>query len=79
MAKDSHPVLLALARWERKGLLDGPSVQTLTEEVEEELRGESSRWSQYLLAATGGAVLMIAGGGLSGLGLAGDGIRRPVH
>jgi hypothetical protein len=30
--------------------------------VEEEIQGETRRWSQYALAATGGAVLLIAGG-----------------
>ncbi len=30
--------------------------------MEAELQGEGRRWSQYLLAATGGAVLIVAGG-----------------
>ncbi len=62
MARSSHPILQALSRWEGKGLLDRELAETLREEVEEEVRGESRRWSQYLLAATGGAVLIVAGG-----------------
>jgi hypothetical protein len=62
MARRSHPVFQALSRWERKDLLDRELAEALREEVEEEIRGESRRWSQYLLAATGGAVLIVAGG-----------------
>ncbi len=60
MARSSHPVLRALRRWEKKGLLDSGSAALLKEEFEEEIRGESGRWSQYLLATTGGAVLVVA-------------------
>jgi len=62
MARISHPVLRALSRWEKKGLLQGELAEALRNELEEEVRGESRRWSQYLLAATGGAVLLVAGG-----------------
>ena len=62
MARTSHPVLRALIRWEQKGLLRSETVAELREEVEEEFGGESRRWAQYLLAATGGAVLIVAGG-----------------
>jgi hypothetical protein len=61
MARTSSPLLRALDRWERKGLLTLEVAETLREEVEEELQGESSRWAQFALAATGGAVLLIAG------------------
>ncbi len=62
MAKVSHSLLRALRRWEDKGLLDREKAQVLRDEVEAELQGEGRRWSQYLLAATGGAVLIVAGG-----------------
>jgi hypothetical protein len=61
MDKTSHPVLRAVGRWEEKGLLDPKVAQLLREEVEEKVQGEGRRWSQYLLAATGGAVLIVAG------------------
>jgi hypothetical protein len=60
MARSSHPVLRALRRWEGKGLLDSGLAARLREEYEGELQGESQRWSQYLLATTGGAVLVVA-------------------
>jgi hypothetical protein len=60
MARSSHPVLRALRRWEGKGLLDTGVAAVLREEFEEEIRGESRKWSQYLLATTGGAVLVVA-------------------
>ncbi len=62
MSRSSHVVLQALSRWEGQGLIASPLAEALRSEVEETLLGESRRWSQYLLAATGGAVLMIAGG-----------------
>ncbi|MCJ7630281.1 MAG: hypothetical protein MUO50_18050 [Longimicrobiales bacterium] len=62
MARTSHSVLRALRRWEEKGLLDRDLAGALREEVEEDVQGESRRWSQYLLAGTGGAVLLVAGG-----------------
>jgi hypothetical protein len=61
MIRTSHPVLRALHRWEAKGLLSPDTAEPLRREVEGELRREGRRWSQYLLAATGGAVLIIAG------------------
>lgn len=61
MARTSSPLFQALNRWERKGLLEKEAAATLRAEVEEELRGESSRWAQFALAATGGAILIIAG------------------
>jgi hypothetical protein len=60
MARTSHPVFWAIKRWQDKGLLSADLADSLRAETEEELRQESQRWSQYLLAATGGAVLIIA-------------------
>jgi hypothetical protein len=51
----------ALRRWEEKGLLTADHAARLKEEVEAEVRGEGRRWSQYFLAATGGAILIVAG------------------
>lgn len=62
MAKTSHLVFRALSRWEEKGLLSTEVAGSLRSEVEGEIRGQSRKWSQYLLAATGGAVLIVAGG-----------------
>lgn len=61
MARASSPALRALDRWESKGILDQEVAATLRAEVEEELKAESSRWAQFALAATGGAILIIAG------------------
>ena len=61
MVRSSSPVLRALTRWETKDLVSPELASALREEVEEELKGESQRWAQFALAATGGAVLMIAG------------------
>jgi hypothetical protein len=54
--------LRAIDRWEGKGILSQPLAVSLRAEVESEGWSESRRWSQYLLAATGGAVLLIAAG-----------------
>ncbi len=61
MARTSHPVFRAIRRWEEKGLLPPHLANNLRDETREEFEVESRRWSQYLLAATGGAVLVIAG------------------
>ena len=61
MARKSHPVFKALLRWEQKGLLPPELSSRLRDEVEQEVRGEGRRWSQYFLAATGGAILLVAG------------------
>lgn len=62
MAGEHHPVLRALRRWEAKGLLTAELGRVLEGEVREEIQGESGRWAQFALAATGGSVLIIAGG-----------------
>jgi hypothetical protein len=61
MSKSSNPVLRALGRWETKDLISPNLAGSLREEVEGELEGESQRWAQFTLAATGGAILIIAG------------------
>jgi hypothetical protein len=61
MSKSSNPVLRALGRWETKDLISPEVAGALREEVEGELEGESQRWAQFILAATGGAILIIAG------------------
>lgn len=62
MAAHANDTLTAIRRWEEKGLLQPPLGDVLRAEVEAEGWAESRRWSQYMLAATGGAVLVIAAG-----------------
>jgi len=62
MARIPLTVRRALLRWEGKGLLDPGTLEVLRREAEEEARKEGRRWFQYLLAVTGGAVLLVAGG-----------------
>lgn len=62
MVRSSNPVLRALTRWETKKLVSPELAGALREEVAVELQGESQQWAQFALAATGGAILMIAGG-----------------
>jgi hypothetical protein len=57
----SNPVLRAIGRWVRKGILPEETARLLRSEVEEHLRSEGQRWTQFALAATGGAILIIAG------------------
>jgi len=83
VARKSHPVFRALDRWEGKGLLNSELAGTLRRETETELLGEGRRWSQYLLAATGAGVLMIAGGTFlawawPGMGFAGRSVTLGV-
>jgi len=61
MAMTSNPVLRALGRWVQKGLLAEETARILREEVEEDLLREGQRWTQFALAATAGAILIIAG------------------
>jgi hypothetical protein len=62
MARIPLTVRRALKRWEEKGLLDPVALEGLRREAEEEAQREGRRWFQYLLAITGGAVLIVAGG-----------------
>ena len=61
MDMNSSPVLRAIGRWVQKGLLSEETARLLRSEVEEDLRSEGQRWTQFALAATGGAILIIAG------------------
>lgn len=61
MVRSTNHVLQALGRWEKKELVSPEVASALREEVEGELKGESQRWAQFALAATGGAILIIAG------------------
>jgi len=61
MVRSSNPVVQALARWEEKKLISSELAKGLREEVEGDLQGENQRWAQFALAATGGAILIIAG------------------
>ncbi|MEQ9399675.1 MAG: hypothetical protein RJQ04_10975 [Longimicrobiales bacterium] len=62
MADRADSVHDALDRWEKKGLVDSALAASLRREVDEESRSASGRASQYVLAATGAVVLIIAAG-----------------
>ena len=62
MAGMTPSIRAALKRWVAKGLLEPEQAQTLAREVEEDAAGSERQWAQYLLAATGGAVLIVAAG-----------------
>ena len=62
MSTSASGIQKVIRRWEEKGLLPPPLGDVLRAEVEAEGWSESRRWSRYLLAATGGAVLVIAAG-----------------
>lgn len=62
MSPSTNETLKVIGRWEGKGLLPQAVAAVLRAEVEAEGWRESRRWSQYLLAATGGAVLVMAAG-----------------
>jgi hypothetical protein len=62
MSKESNAVFEAIDRWEDAGLIDGDLARKLRSETEREADAGTRRLSQYLLAATGGAVVLIAGG-----------------
>ena len=50
----------ALKRWVEKGLLAPEQAEALAREAKEDAAGGGRQWAQYLLAATGGAVLIVA-------------------
>ncbi len=62
MSRDADALHAAIDRWERDGLIDGFVAATLRADVTKEARAGTRRVSQYVLAATGGAVLLIAAG-----------------
>ena len=62
MSDERDPVHQAIDRWATKGLLDEALADALRDEVDETSGAGSARASQYVLAATGAAVLVIAGG-----------------
>jgi len=62
VSRDVDPVLAAIDRWEDAGLVDVDLARRLRTDVAEDASAGTRRLSQYVLAATGGAVLLIAGG-----------------
>jgi hypothetical protein len=62
MSRESDLILHAIDRWERAGLVDGVTAEKLRRETDLEAGAGTRRLSQYVLAVTGGAVLLIAGG-----------------
>lgn len=62
MSRDTDSVLAAIDRWAAEGLIDEGVAQKLRADTVREARAGTRRLSQYLLAATGGVVLLIAGG-----------------
>ena len=55
-------VFEAIRRWEEKGLLDSDLADRLKAEVDESSAAGTQRLFQYVLAATGAVILLIAGG-----------------
>lgn len=83
MSASAKDTLKAIHRWEEKGLISPPLGDVLRADVEAEGWSENRRWSQYLLAATGGAVLIIASGTFlawiwPGMGFAGQAVTLAV-
>jgi hypothetical protein len=62
MSRDRDGVLEAIERWERSGLIDDATAGRLRAEVAATGAEGTRRLSQYALAATGGIVLLLAGG-----------------
>jgi len=62
MTRDADAVLEAIDRWEDAGLIDETAARRLRADVAQASSAGTRRLSQYLLAGTGGAVLLIAGG-----------------
>jgi len=62
MSRDGDVLYEAIDRWERAGLIDADAAAKLRADVGKEASAGTRRLSQYLLAATGGVVLLIAGG-----------------
>jgi hypothetical protein len=62
MAFRSDPVEAALERWRRDGLIDAELADLLRAEAREHDKGSARRTFQYVLAGTGGLILLIAAG-----------------
>jgi hypothetical protein len=62
MAFRSDPVEAALERWRRKALIDPELADVLQAEAREHGKGAARRTFQYVLAGTGGLILLIAAG-----------------
>jgi len=62
MKRDTDQLYQAIDRWERSGLIDAATADTLRTEASTQSADATRRLSQYLLAATGGVALLLAGG-----------------
>jgi hypothetical protein len=62
MSDGDGGVHAAIDRWERAGLIDGPTAAALRDDVVRHATATTRRLSQYVLATTGAVVLVIAGG-----------------
>jgi hypothetical protein len=62
MSQSTRPVYEALERWESKGLVSEELSATLRREVAEASDAGAARLGQFVIAATGAAVLLIAAG-----------------
>ena len=62
MSRESHHVFEAIDRWKDAGLIDDALADELRAETASEADAGTRRLSQYVLAATGGVVVLIAGG-----------------
>lgn len=62
MSQENHPVWDAIARWERSSLISPDLADRLREDVEASSEAGTARLTQYVLAATGAIILLIAGG-----------------
>jgi hypothetical protein len=62
MAQDGRPVYAAIERWLDKALITPELGERLREEVAESAEARTARMTQYVIAATGAVVLLIAAG-----------------
>ena len=62
MSKEADVVFEAISRWEDAGLIDDALARKLRTEATSEADAGTRRLSQYVLAATAGAVVLLAGG-----------------
>ncbi len=62
MSRSRGALEAAIDRWEADGLIDAVTASKLRANVRDESRAETRRLSQYLMAGTGGVVLLIAAG-----------------